>query len=61
MFRDVYNTITTGNDRWNKLMAPKGDLYPWDSKSTYIKNPPFFENMTKVTQIELFMKKKNFI
>merc|ERR1719361_2667289 len=47
MFEDVYSRITTGNQRWNDLEAPKGTLYPWDAKSTYIKNPPFFENMTK--------------
>jgi len=47
MFEDVYSKITTGNQRWNNLEAPKGTLYPWDAKSTYIKNPPFFENMTK--------------
>lgn len=48
MFRDVYARITTGNQRWNKLQAPEGMLYPWDQKSTYIKKPPFFEGMTKV-------------
>lgn len=34
-----------GNTRWNSLEIPETDLYPWDPKSTYIKNPPFFENM----------------
>lgn len=48
MFKDVYARITTGNERWNKLEAPQGKLYPWDSSSTYIKSPPFFEGMTKV-------------
>nr|CAB41634.1 iron regulatory protein 1-like protein [Pacifastacus leniusculus] len=47
MFKEVYSRITTGNDRWNKLEAPEGMLYPWDSKSTYIKRPPFFDGMTK--------------
>lgn len=37
----------TGNDRWNKLEAPEGKLYPWDQGSTYIQRPPFFEGMTK--------------
>ena len=35
-----------GNERWNSLEAPSGDLYPWDKNSTYIKNPPFFDSMT---------------
>ena len=34
-----------GNNRWNNLEAPVGDLYPWDKASTYIKNPPFFDGM----------------
>nr|XP_053646613.1 cytoplasmic aconitate hydratase-like [Cherax quadricarinatus] len=47
MFKEVYSRITTGNVRWNKLEAPEGMLYPWDSKSTYIKRPPFFDSMKK--------------
>ena len=47
LFEDVYSRITTGNTRWNKLDAPGGTLYPWDTNSTYIKHPPFFEDMTK--------------
>ncbi|TRY70840.1 hypothetical protein TCAL_01219 [Tigriopus californicus] len=47
MFEEVYSKITTGNERWNKLEAPEGKLYPWDEKSTYIKSPPFFDGMTK--------------
>ncbi|XP_025080902.1 cytoplasmic aconitate hydratase-like isoform X2 [Pomacea canaliculata] len=47
MFQDVYSKISIGNTRWNSLEIPETDLYPWDPKSTYIKNPPFFENMTR--------------
>jgi len=47
MFKEVYEKITTGNENWNKLQAPEGKLYPWDTNSTYIKSPPFFEGMTK--------------
>lgn len=47
MFRDVYSHVTTGNKAWNSLDAPDHELYPWDEHSTYIKNPPFFETMTK--------------
>ncbi|KAK3096001.1 hypothetical protein FSP39_021854 [Pinctada imbricata] len=47
MFTDVYSRIQKGNKRWNSLVAPEGMLYPWDTKSTYIKSPPFFEKMTK--------------
>ena len=48
MFKDVYSKITVGNQRWNELIAPKTLLYPWDDKSTYIKSPPFLENMVCV-------------
>ncbi|XP_053387379.1 cytoplasmic aconitate hydratase-like isoform X2 [Mercenaria mercenaria] len=47
MFNEVYARIQKGNERWNKLDAPEGILYPWDAKSTYIQSPPFFETMTK--------------
>ena len=47
MFKEVYEKMTTGNENWNKLQAPEGQLYPWDTNSTYIKSPPFFEGMTK--------------
>jgi len=47
MFRDVYSKIQEGNERWNALEAPEGNLYPWDNASTYIKSPPFFGEMEK--------------
>ncbi|XP_052830568.1 cytoplasmic aconitate hydratase isoform X2 [Octopus bimaculoides] len=47
MFKEVYSKITTGNERWNKLATPDDLLYPWDPRSSYIKSPPFFDNMTK--------------
>jgi len=47
LFRDVYAKIDTGSPNWAQLKAPEGKLYPWDPSSTYIKKPPFFDNMTK--------------
>ncbi|CAL4095460.1 unnamed protein product [Meganyctiphanes norvegica] len=47
MFKECYEKITTGNEEWNRLEAPVGVLYSWDASSTYIKRPPFFENMPK--------------
>ncbi|CAL1299564.1 unnamed protein product [Larinioides sclopetarius] len=46
MFKEVYSRIQFGNKRWNSLKAPDGSLYAWNTKSTYIKSPPFFDNMT---------------
>ena len=49
MFKEVYSKITAGNDQWNSLVAPESLLYPWDETSTYIKSPPFLENMVSTT------------
>src|SRR6202046_4315407 len=45
MFRKEYADLFTGCDQWRPLPIPEGDLYAWDDKSTYIKNPPYFEGM----------------
>jgi len=46
MFEKEYAEVFTGDDRWRALEIPEGDLYAWDGSSTYVKNPPFFENMS---------------
>ncbi|XEC93896.1 aconitate hydratase AcnA [Paenibacillus tarimensis] len=45
LFRTKYENVFTQNDRWNAIPVPQGELYEWDPKSTYIANPPFFENL----------------
>ncbi|MER3445151.1 MAG: aconitate hydratase, partial [Meiothermus sp.] len=45
MFRRQYATVFEGDERWKALPAPSGKLYQFDSTSTYIQNPPFFENL----------------
>jgi aconitate hydratase len=45
MFRKEYADVFTGDEHWRALPIPEGDLYAWDSQSTYIKNPPYFEGM----------------
>jgi aconitate hydratase len=42
-----YSEVFEGDAHWKSLTVPKGDIYKWDPKSTYIKLPPFFENMPK--------------
>lgn len=42
LFKEFYSTTLTRNQRWNALVAPKGALFEWDEKSTYIHHPPFF-------------------
>jgi aconitate hydratase len=45
MFSKEYADVFTGDEHWKALPIPAGDLYSWDEKSTYIKNPPYFEQM----------------
>jgi aconitate hydratase len=43
MFREKYASVFEGDERWAALGAPTGDVYEWDETSTYIREPPFFE------------------
>jgi len=46
MFSAQYASVFDGDDRWQALPAPQGELYDWQEASTYIKEPPFFATMT---------------
>ncbi|MGE0881945.1 MAG: aconitate hydratase [Blastocatellales bacterium] len=43
-YRRLYSDFTSENPLWNEIPASAGDVYEWDAKSTYIQEPPFFEN-----------------
>jgi len=45
MFVREYGEVFKGNDQWNELPVPAGDLFEWDDSSTYVKNPPYFVGM----------------
>jgi len=47
MFKSVYSDVFKGDERWQTLAAPEEDLFHWDPNSTYVKNPPFFEDMPR--------------
>src|SRR6202049_4461002 len=47
MYHKEYSEVFQGDERWRGLQVPEGDLYAWDAKSTYIKCPPFFDEMPK--------------
>ncbi|HEY6385201.1 MAG TPA: aconitate hydratase AcnA [Candidatus Acidoferrum sp.] len=47
MYSKEYANVFDGDAHWKSMPVPEGDLYKWDPKSTYIKQPPFFENMPK--------------
>ncbi len=46
MFRAKYADVFSGNDTWNAIQAAESELYPWDTASTYIQEPPFFTDLT---------------
>jgi aconitate hydratase len=41
MFQKRYTNVMTSNEKWNQLPTSTGDLYEWDTESTYIQEPPF--------------------
>ena len=46
-YRKTYSEVFEGDAHWKAMPVPEGDLYQWDANSTYIKLPPYFENMPK--------------
>ncbi|MGQ0530712.1 MAG: aconitate hydratase AcnA, partial [Panacagrimonas sp.] len=46
LFKASYADVLKGDARWQSIKVTKSETYPWDSKSTYIANPPYFEGMT---------------
>ena len=47
MFKREYSHATEGDDRWNKMPVPQGELFKWDMQSTYVRQAPYFEGMSK--------------
>ena len=45
MFHKSYSEVFDGDERWNGLEVPTGDVFAWDERSTYVRRPPFFENL----------------
>ncbi|MFM7396719.1 MAG: aconitate hydratase AcnA [Gammaproteobacteria bacterium] len=45
MFRGSYGDVFAGDANWQSIKVPAGNLYAWDEKSTYVRNPPYFEGM----------------
>src|SRR6185369_8341427 len=47
MFRKAYEESLEGDERWKSIEAPTGEIFQWDENSTYVKRPPYFENMPR--------------
>jgi len=46
MFRERYTNVFEGDENWRSLPSEASEIYRWDEISTYIKHPPFFEDMS---------------
>src|SRR5262249_61476470 len=43
MFRNNYQSVAAGDERWQGLKVPQGETYLWEEISTYIKRAPYFD------------------
>ena len=47
MFRKSYGEVFEGDEHWHSLEVPTGELFEWDSQSTYVRQPPFFADLPR--------------
>lgn len=47
MFREKYQDVFSGDKLWQSINIAKTTTYNWNEQSTYVKNPPYFDNMAK--------------
>ncbi len=56
MFNEDYADVFAGDERWQSLPTPEGNIFDWDDASTYVRKAPYFEGMPEtpspVTDIE---------
>jgi aconitate hydratase len=45
MFRSRYADVFSGDEHWQKIPVSAGDTYAWDAGSSYVQNPPYFEDI----------------
>jgi aconitate hydratase len=50
MFTRTYADVFTGDDTWRSLPVPEGELFGWDPESTYVRRPPYFDDMPREPQ-----------
>ena len=46
MFKKSYGSVFAGDANWSSIKVPAGKIYAWEEKSTYVRNPPYFDGMT---------------
>ncbi len=50
MYQDSYSDVFTGDERWQQLQTPKGEVFQWNEDSTYIRKAPYFDKMSRVPE-----------
>ncbi|MDQ6686404.1 MAG: aconitate hydratase AcnA, partial [Actinomycetota bacterium] len=45
MYTSDYADVFAGEERWQSLSTPEGDIFAWDEESTYVRKPPYFDAM----------------
>ncbi|WP_030276493.1 aconitate hydratase [Streptomyces sp. NRRL B-24484] len=50
MFTRDYADVFTGDQRWSDLPTPHGELFAWDPDSTYVRRPPYFEDLARTPE-----------
>jgi aconitate hydratase len=50
MFTRTYADVFTGDETWRTLPVPEGELFAWDPDSTYVRQPPYFDDMPREPQ-----------
>src|SRR6266849_544159 len=46
MFKREYSRIFDGDEHWKQMTAPTGPIFQWDPRSTYVKEPPYFDDFS---------------
>tara|TARA_Y100001935_G_scaffold251134_1_gene252474 strand:+ start:36 stop:2705 length:2670 start_codon:yes stop_codon:yes gene_type:complete len=50
MFRERYSNVSKGPEQWQQIKTKESSIYEWDDTSTYVKKPPFFENLSSTPE-----------
>ena len=46
-FAETYDDVFSGDDAWRALAVPEGQLFRWEPGSTYVRQPPYFDGMSR--------------
>ena len=53
MFTRSYADVFAGDEQWQSLPTPEGEIFDWDADSTYVRKPPYFDGMpAEPTEVE---------